>query len=136
MGYILAMRKDAENYLISAEYDLATAEHMLKTGRYIYVVFLCHLTLEKLLKAIAVINRNSPAPKTHNLIYLAKLSTAAFSQDQMEFIAKINNASIVTRYPEDFSKLIEAYPLDVVKLYLEQTKDIFQWLKQDEKLKK
>ena len=64
------MRKDAGNFIISAEYDLATAEHMLKSGRYIYVVFMCHLALEKMLKAVAVETTNSPAPKTHNLLYL------------------------------------------------------------------
>jgi HEPN domain-containing protein len=57
------MKKEAYNYMVSAEYDLAAAEHMLQTGRYIYVVFMCHLALEKILKAIAVVNTNSPARK-------------------------------------------------------------------------
>lgn len=47
------MRKDAENFIISAEYDLSTAEHMLKIDRYLYVVFMCYLSIEKMLKAIA-----------------------------------------------------------------------------------
>jgi hypothetical protein len=50
--------------------------------------------------------------------------------------AFINNASIITRYPEDFSKLIEVYPVDIVTAYLQQTKDVISWLKQNEKLKK
>lgn len=29
------MRKNAENFIVSADYDLGTAEHMLNTGRYI-----------------------------------------------------------------------------------------------------
>jgi HEPN domain-containing protein len=40
------------------------------------------------------------------------------------FIAKINNASIVTRYPEDFSKILEAYPKSVAEEYLSKTKEI------------
>ena len=35
------------NFIASAEYDLNTAEHMLKTGRYIYVIFMCHLYQRK-----------------------------------------------------------------------------------------
>lgn len=31
------MRKDTNNFIKSAEYDLNTAESMLKSGRYIYV---------------------------------------------------------------------------------------------------
>jgi HEPN domain-containing protein len=130
------MRKDAENFIISAEYDLATAEHMLKSGRYIYVVFMCHLALEKMLKAVAVKTKNSPAPKTHNLLYLSKLAEINFTGKHFEFVSKINNASIITRYPEDFSTLVEVYPSDVVASYLEQTKDVIEWLRQNEKFKK
>lgn len=72
----------------------------------------------------------------HNLIYLTKLAEINFSETHFEFISKINNASIVTRYPEDFSKIIEAYPVGIVKAYLSQTKEVVAWLKQNEKLKK
>lgn len=121
--------------MISAEYDLGTAEHMLNTGRYIYVVFMCHLALEKMLKAISVETTKTPAPKTHNLLYLTKLAEINFPDKHLEFVSKINNASILTRYPEDFSKLIEVYPADIVAAYLKQTKDVISWLKQNEKLK-
>ncbi len=130
------MRKDSENFIVSADYDLGTADHLLKTGRYIYVVFLCHLALEKTLKAIAVEVTGQPAPRTHNLLYLTRLAEIAFQDKHFEFVAKINNASIITRYPEDFSKLIEVYPVDIVTDYLRQTKDVISWLKQNEKLRK
>ncbi|MBW2077067.1 MAG: HEPN domain-containing protein [Deltaproteobacteria bacterium] len=45
------MKKEVKNWLDSAQYDLETAEHMFSTGRYIYTVFMCHLSLKKILKA-------------------------------------------------------------------------------------
>jgi HEPN domain-containing protein len=55
-----------------AEYDLDTAQHMLETGRYLYVIFLCHLALEKMLKAhVTEVTQTVPV-KTHDLIYLVK----------------------------------------------------------------
>ena len=30
-----------------SDYDLETAEAMLATGRYLYVAFMCHQTIEK-----------------------------------------------------------------------------------------
>jgi len=63
------MRKDADNFISSAEYDLHTAVHMLDTGRYIYVIFVCHLSIEKMLKALAAEVTDKTPPKTHNLIY-------------------------------------------------------------------
>ena len=130
------MRKNTENYIVSAQYDIDTAEHMFKTGRYIYVVFMCHLAIEKMLKAVAAEANDTVPPRTHNLLYLTKLAGITFSEPQFEFISKINNASIVTRYPEDFSRLIEAYPENIVSSYLERTKEVITWLKQNEKLAK
>jgi len=134
--YYLTMRKDTENFIASAEYDLNTAEHMLKTGRYIYVIFMCHLSIEKMMKALSSEVTDKTPPKTHNLIYLTKLSGIHFLEDHFEFVSKLNNASVVTRYPDDFKKLVEAYPEDIAKSYLSQTKEIIEWLKQNEKLRK
>jgi len=41
-------------WLDISEYDLATAGAMLKTERYLYVGFMCHQAIEKILKATAV----------------------------------------------------------------------------------
>ena len=64
------MRPDTQNWVALAEYDLETARHMLKTGRYLYVVFLCHLALEKMFKAHVTEAPQSISAKSHDLIYL------------------------------------------------------------------
>ncbi|MEA4884368.1 MAG: HEPN domain-containing protein [Clostridia bacterium] len=50
-----------------ADYDLETAKAMLVTERYLYVGFMCHQTIEKLLKAYYVRTINDTPPYTHNL---------------------------------------------------------------------
>ncbi len=130
------MRKDTNNFIKSAEYDLNTAGFMLKSGRYIYVIFMCHLSLEKMLKAITTEITQKISPKSHNLIYLLKLGNIQLPSELFNFIAKINNASIVTRYPEDFSKILEAYPKIVAEEYLSKTKEIHKCLKKHKTLKK
>ena len=108
------MRKDTGNFIKSASYDLDTAAYMLTAGRYLYVVFMCHLSIEKMLKAVAAEVAGKTPPKTHNLLYLTKLAGVDFSRDHFEFISKVNNASVVTRYPEDFSELAASFPEGVV----------------------
>lgn len=93
------------------------------------------MSIEKMLKAIAAEVTDKVPPKTHNLIYLIKLSNINIPQDLFDFVAKISNASIVTRYPEDFNKLLESYPESVAKEYLKNTERALQWLRQNEKLK-
>jgi HEPN domain-containing protein len=128
------MRKDTKNFLRSSQYDLETANFMLNTGRYIYVIFMCHLSLEKILKALISETKQIVPPKTHNLIYLIKIGNISLPKEYFEFIAKINNANIITRYPEDFTRVLEAYPESIAKEYLSITKEIHQWLKQNKKL--
>ena len=129
------MRKDTKDFKASAEYDLQTAEHMLNSCRYIYVIFMCHLSIEKMLKAIVAETIRKTPPKTHNLIYLLKVGKIKLPDDLFEFVTKINNVSIITRYPEDFSKLLEAYPREVARGYLNKTKEVIKCLEEDERLK-
>ena len=124
------MRADTQNWVALAEYDLETAQHMLKTGRYLYVVFMCHLALEKMLKAHVVETTQSMPAKSHDLIYLVKKSGLDVPQPYLEFLGKINNASIPTRYPEDLQRALDEYPKPIVRDYLRQTKEILQWLRQ------
>ena len=123
-----------ENWLVQVDYDLATAEHMLHAGRYIYVVFMCHLALEKMLKALVTEETQMLPPRTHNLIDLAQQGKLNLSQAQRDFLGKINNASIATRYPADLAQLVAQYSALVVRDYLEQTQEIITWLRQDPRL--
>lgn len=124
------MDKGTANWVALAEYDLETARHMLTSGRYLYVVFLCHLALEKILKAHVSAIREETPPKTHDLIYLIRLTGLDIPSQYLDFIGKINTASIPTRYPDDLQRALEDYPRSVVKEYLRQTEEIVKWLKQ------
>lgn len=45
-----------------AEYDYDTAKVMLKSGRRLYVAFMCHQVVEKMLKATGVQHRRKNLP--------------------------------------------------------------------------
>ena len=117
-----------------SEYDLVTARHLLASGRYLYVVFMCHLALEKMLKAHVTEATQSIPAKTHDLIYLVKKSEILLPQTHLEFIGKINNASIPTRYPEDIERIVDQYSEAVVRDYLQQTEEILKWLRRHHNL--
>jgi len=135
-GIIRAMAsKNTQNWIALADYDLETAAHMLQTRRYLYVIFLCHLALEKLLKAHVVELTQAIPPRTHDLIYLVKKGGLEIPQPYLEFIGKINTASIPTRYPEDLQRALSDYPESVARNYLGQTQEIATWLMQHPNLK-
>jgi HEPN domain-containing protein len=130
------LRKDTANWIALTDYDLETARHMLTTRRYLYVIFLCHLALEKLLKAhVAEVTQTLPI-KTHDLIYLVKKCEIDLPQGHLDFIGKINTASIPTRYPDDLQRSLKEYTKSVARDYLDQTTELIQWLKQHPNLNK
>ena len=92
--------------------------------------FMCHLALEKMLKAHVTEATQSIPVKTHDLIYLIKKSKLEPPQEHLEFIGKINSASIPTRYPEDLQKALKEYPESIAYEYLKQTIEVLKWLKQ------
>lgn len=136
MAYNINMRKDTQNWIDLAVYDLETARHMLATGRYLYVVFLCHLALEKMLKAHVTETTQTAPVKTHDLIYLVKKSTIELPDAYLDFVGKINTASVPIRYPEDLQSALRDYPEPVAREYLQQTQGLIEWLKQHLNLNK
>ena len=130
------MNKETKNWLEMVEYDITTARQMFKTGRYVYVIFMCHLAIEKSLKAVACEETNKVPPRTHDLIYLINLSQVKLTDALLDFVGMLNNAAVVTRYPEDLSKLVSSYPEQVTKEYLDKTQEVIKCIKQDPRLKK
>jgi HEPN domain-containing protein len=123
------MKKRVKNWLDSAQYDLETAEHMFKTGRYIYTVFMCHLALEKVLKAKAEGVTGKTPPRTHDLEYLMELAKLSPDEDTERFIVEISNLSLVTRYPGDFQRILKDFSQERTGLILTKAKEVFQWIK-------
>lgn len=125
------MKKATLNWLLSADYDLKTAALLLKNKRYIYVVFMCHLAIEKTLKAILSEMFKELPPYTHNLNRLIEIGDIALPTKYQDFINKINLQSVPTRYPEDFKRLSKEFDRKIAEDYLKQTKRIVRWLKQN-----
>jgi HEPN domain-containing protein len=128
------MKQTTLNWLRSSEYDLQTAESLLRSRRYIYVIFMCHLAVEKLLKAIVAESSTALPPRTHNLYRLFELGHITLAIVHEDLVAKLNAMSVLTRYPEDIATLSVEVTRKVAQEYLTKTKELMQWLRQDARL--
>ena len=117
-------------WFFQSDYDLETAQHMLQTGRNIYCIFMCHLSLEKVLKGLFIKRLNQIPPKLHSLMYFVNTIQLALPDESLLFIEKIDSLSIPTRYPEDLRAMITLYTSIQTTGIYEQTKTMQQWLKQ------
>lgn len=117
-------------WLKQADYDMGTADAMFTGGRYLYAVFMCHLSIEKSLKGLISKELAEVPPKTHNLLYLLKKIGKKPHKDLLKFITRLNTASVATRYPDDLSKIQAAYTKEITKEMIEKSKDVLKWVKE------
>jgi HEPN domain-containing protein len=123
------MNNVVSNWIRSSRYDIKTAEALYISKRYVYVIFMCHLSVEKALKAILLDRRKKSPPKTHDLLRLIELSEITVPDNHRPIIAHLNEASVPTRYPEDMSKLVRYYNQSAAQRYLKETKELLRWLR-------
>jgi len=114
-----------------SDYDYDTASAMLKTGRYLYVGFMCHQTVEKILKAYFNSKKSEPAPFTHSLSYLAKKSDVydSLPNEFKDFIDILEPLNIEARYPSHKERLMQSLTKERCESILENTKKLQQWIK-------
>ena len=117
-----------------ADYDIETAKAMLKTGRYLYVGFMCHQAIEKALKA--VISRDCEEgeipPKIHDLSKLAVRAKLfdLMSEEQQDFIDDLNPLNIESRYPEYKDEIAAGLTKENSGELIKGTETMLCWIKE------
>jgi HEPN domain-containing protein len=130
--YESGKKQERINYWLNlAQYDLDTAEAMLKTERFLYVGFMCHQVIEKTLKAIYVKNKPNIPPYSHNLSYLARESSiySELTEVQKAFLDMLEPLNIESRYPDYKKQISESLTYEKSNILLEQTKEMHQWFR-------
>lgn len=112
----------------SSEKDYSTMLNLFNSKDYHWSLFLGHLVIEKLLKALYVKNVGEEVPRTHNLLLLAskaELDTDEKTEDLLDLITTYN---ISTRYPDYqqtfYKKCTHAYTEERIK----EIKELRSWL--------
>ncbi len=94
-----------------------------------------HLALEKMLKAhVTEVIQAEPA-KTHSLAYLVRKAGIDAPPEMGEFLGKISNRSVPTRYPGGFGEFLAEVTQEVAERCLQLTEETMKWLKDHPNLK-
>jgi len=126
------MDEKVKYWIELSDYDLETAEAMLKSRRFLYVGFMCHQTIEKAFKAYFTVLKSDVAPYSHSLSYLAKKGEfyELFSEEQKDFIDQIEPLNIEARYPSHKERLLKSLTESKCIEIIEKTKEIQEWIKE------
>lgn len=125
------MEDKVKYWLELSDYDFETAEAMLSSGRYLYVGFMCHQTIEKILKAYFTNAKNETAPFTHSLSHLAGKTELwnNLSDEQKETIDYLEPLNIETRYPTYKERLVKSLTKEKCEILISKTNDLRTWIK-------
>jgi len=123
---------DLMNYwLESADEDYNVMQVLYNNNKNSWCLFLGHLVIEKLLKALyAKNNKNAPhAPKSHDLLYLTEKIGLDLTDEQeklLNIITKFNMSARYDDYKKDFqNKCTDEYTLEQMK----NIEEVRIWLK-------
>lgn len=93
-----------------SDYDMESALVMLEGKRYLYVGFMCHQAIEKILKAFYTARIQGVPPHTHNLTKLSELAglNQHLTEAQKEYLFSIQPLNIEARYPSYKENLLKS----------------------------
>ncbi len=119
------------NYWLSTSEDdwLSALEILSKNERRHYALFIGHLSVEKLLKALFVVLNNSVPPYKHDLIILAeKCNLKPDDQTRLD-LKVINEFNIQSRYPDFKNNFYDKCTKEFVDAELKRIDKVRIWIK-------
>lgn len=123
------VEKTVAYWLEGAEYDMGVAEAMYQTKKFPYALFMGHLALEKLLKALVVKTSRRHAPYTHSLPQLAKMVTFEIPENILVELDVFMEFYFEARYPEKQRRFYKKCTKRYTEKGLEGVKEVFEWLR-------
>ncbi len=117
------------NYWVeTANRDYNTMLNLFKSKDYHWSLFMGHLVIEKLLKAIYVKNVDNNPPRIHDLLRLsekAQIYTTEVQKDELDLVTTFN---INARYPDYKQSFYKKCDYDFTMSNIEKIKELRAWL--------
>jgi HEPN domain-containing protein len=126
----LDSNKIKNHWIATSNDDFKTMNKLFKSKSYNWALFVGHISLEKLLKALYVKLHKQHAPPIHNLYRLAELCKIELTTNYSDWLDTITSFNINARY-DDYKK--EFYNLctkEYAILWIDRIKELRTWIEQ------
>lgn len=125
------LKPKTQNWLNLAQEDFEVAGHLFKKKKYLHCLFFCQQTIEKVLKAVYHEKYDKTPPRKHDLGVLADAAGILSQLDERktDLLDTLSLYYIESRYTEDMETLAKNCTQVVTQAMLEQTGEIYEWLK-------
>lgn len=122
--------KIIKHWISRAEQDFETMIHLYDSKDYHWALFIGHLVIERLLKALVVKSVKSYPPFTHDLRRLSKLSGIDFSDEQKRYFDTITTFNLNTRYDDYKLDFYKKCTVEFAGEWISNIKTLREWIKE------
>ena len=128
----MANKELSQKWLDQVDEDILAAESLYTSGRWLYIGFLCHQAIEKLIKAYWFACREDEPMYLHNHFRLLEGCglKSELNEEQRRFIEIMAPMYIAGRYPEYKSQVARMLNDKGSKYIIEKTREFKIWILQ------
>ena len=114
-------------WLKSSKEDYKIAEDLIDMKHYQWALFLCHIAIEKVLKASYIKINDQYPPPIHKLVKLAADCKIELSEEQVDDLREMTSFNIEARYDIIKDKLYKKATKEYTKKYFQKTKNLLNY---------
>lgn len=125
----MSIRDEALDWWNEAKHNERQAKKNFDMEEYSVAAFLCHQTVEKVLKALYIVKKLRLPPRGHDLVKLGKTLNTSEIMDELKLL---NPHYTIARYPDAANTVpSEAYTKEIVLRCLQAVERIMKWAKEE-----
>ena len=118
------IEKSIDHWIKSSEEDFNTMLGLYDIKRYSWSLFIGHISVEKLLKALYLKRNEQHAPFIHNLYRLAELCKVDIPEEYSDWLDKITTFNLKVRYDDYKQDFYNQCTLDFTTYWIEKIKTL------------
>ena len=120
-----------EYWLILCDDDIPVAKTLLKTKNYLWMSFICHLIVEKAIKAVIAGKTGKEPKRIHDLVKLANQANIEneLADSQLNFLEELTPYNIEARYASYREKMASKLSPEYCKGLMERTEEFVCWIR-------
>ena len=123
------IEKIIEYWVQTSDKDYVTASNLFSSQDYHWSLFLGHLVLEKLFKAVYVQATGQNPPRIHDLVRLCEKCNLTFDDDLLEKLEFITRFNMSVRYPDYQQEFYRLCTKEFTQDAFEKIDEVRLWLK-------
>ena len=114
-----------------SEKDAVAMRDIYQAGQYSWSLFIGHLSVEKMIKAIYITNHpdGMAVIKSHDLVRLAKEANIEMSETKLDILDRFTTFNIAARYPDYKLKFYKDCTREYTKDRIIEIDEVLEWLR-------